>query len=144
MNEGRTVAAFVRENELWTYHVNQGRLTRVFGFPQQQNMDYRDFFDRNNIKVLRVEDTGDLWFAVSGYMNRGSREGGKTGLQSIITKRRRPPWKRSCFIRTMEAYDSLKLDVDTLTYITEIMMHAIFFWKALFTALTSRRENMKR
>ena len=61
------MAAFVRENELWTYHVNQGRLTRVFGFPQQQNYGLqRPFFDRNNIKVLRVEDTGDLWFAVSG------------------------------------------------------------------------------
>ena len=118
MNEGRTVAAFVRENELWTYHVNQGRLTRVFGFPQQQNMDYRDFFDRNNIKVLRVEDTGDLWFAVSGYMNRGSREG-ENGIAIYYYEEASSTVEEILFIRTMEAYDSLKLDVDTLTYITE-------------------------
>ena len=52
IDEKSKVAAFVQEDELWTYQINAGRMTRVFGFPQKENMDYRDFYEKNNIKIL--------------------------------------------------------------------------------------------
>ena len=75
IDEKSKVAAFVQEDELWTYQINAGRMTRVFGFPQKENMDYRDFYEKNNIKILRVDSDGNVWFCVSGYMNRGRHEG---------------------------------------------------------------------
>lgn len=114
----KKIVAFVQENELWAYRINEGRMTRIFGFPQREDMDYRDFYDQNNIKVLRVEETGDVWFTVSGYMNRGAREG-ENGVALYHYEDASATVEEILFIRTMEAYDSLKLDIDTLAYITD-------------------------
>ena len=114
---GKKTVAFVQENELWSYRVNGGKLTRVFGFPQQENMDYRDFYDQNNIRVLRVDDTGDIWFTVSGYMNRGRREG-ENGIGIYRYEEASSTVEEIIFIQTMESYDTLKLDIDALAYIT--------------------------
>lgn len=119
-DEQKKTAAFVRENELWSYKINGGKITRVFGFPQSENMDYRDFYDQNNIKILRIDDTGDIWFAVSGYMNRGNREG-ENGVGIYHYEEASSTVEEILFVRTMEAYDSLKLDIDALAYITEDM-----------------------
>lgn len=117
-DETKKVVAFVQENELWTYRVNGGRLSRVFGFPQTENMDYRDFYGQNNIKILRVDKSGDVWFTVSGYMNRGNREG-ENGVGVYHYEEASSTVEEILFIRTMEAYDSLKLDTGALAYITE-------------------------
>lgn len=116
-DENKKVVAFVQENELWSYQINGGCLTRVFGFPQQENMDYRDFYDQNNIKVLRIEESGDIWFAVAGYMNRGKREG-ENGIGIYYYEEASSTVEEILFIQTMEAYDTLKLDIDSLAYIT--------------------------
>ena len=113
----KKVVAFVQENELWTYRVNGGRMTQVFGFPQKENMDYRDFYDQNNIKILRVDNSGDVWFVVSGYMNRGKREG-ENGIGIYFYEEASSTVEEILFIQTEEAYDTLKLDVDALSYIT--------------------------
>lgn len=114
----KKVVAFVQENELWTYRVNGGRMSRVFGFPQTENMDYRDFYGQNNIKILRVNENGDVWFTVSGYMNRGNREG-ENGIGIYHYEEASSTVEEMLFIRTMEAYDSLNLDINALAYITE-------------------------
>ena len=116
-DEQKKVVAFVQENELWSYRVNSGQIVRVFGFPQQENMDYRDFYSRNNIKVLRVDESGDIWFAVSGYMNRGSREG-QNGIGIYFYEEASSTVEEILFVETMESYDMLKLDIDALAYVT--------------------------
>lgn len=117
-DEEKTTAAFVLENELWTYKINGGRLTRVYGFPQQENMDYRDFYDKNNIKILRVDNNSDVWFAVSGYMNRGTHEG-ENGIGFYHYEEASATVEELLFVQTMESYDTLKLDIDSLAYITD-------------------------
>ncbi len=117
-DETKSVVAFVRENELWTYRINGGRLTRVFGFPQTEDMDYRDFYDQNSIEILRADESGDVWFTVSGYMNRGDREG-QNGVGIYHYEEASATVEELLFIQTMEAYDSLKLDIESLAYITE-------------------------
>lgn len=117
-NEEKTTAAYVLQNELWTYRINGGRMTRVFGFPQQENMDYRDFYDRNNIKILRVDGSSNVWFAVSGYMNRGIHEG-ENGIGIYYYEEASSTVKELLFVQTMESYDMLKLDIDSLAYITD-------------------------
>jgi len=117
-DEDKSIVAFVQENELWTYEINGGKLSRVFGFLQEEDMDYRDFYDQNNIKILRVGTNGDVWYVVSGYMNRGDHEGGN-GIAVYYYENSSATSRELLFVRTMEAYDSLKLDVDALAYLTD-------------------------
>lgn len=114
----KKVVAFVQENELWTYRINEGRMTRVFGFPQKTNMDYRDFYDRNHIRVLRVDSSGNVWFCVSGYMNRGKHEG-ENGIAICYYEEASATVEEVLFVQTMESCDMLNLDIDSLAYITD-------------------------
>ncbi|MCD7819036.1 MAG: hypothetical protein LUH07_08290 [Lachnospiraceae bacterium] len=117
-DEEKSVVAFVQENELWTYEINGGTLTRVFGFPQSEDMDYRDSYDQNNIKILRVDESGDVWYVVSGYMNRGDHEG-ENGIAVYHYEDSSSTSEELLFVRTMEAYDSLNLEIDSLAYLTD-------------------------
>ena len=114
----KKLVAFVQEDELWTYRVNGGKLTRIFGFPQRSNMDYRDFYDKNTIQVLRVETNGDVWFTVAGYMNRGKHEG-ENGIGVYHYEEAAATVEEILFVQTMEAYDMLHLDMNALSYITD-------------------------
>lgn len=117
-DQQKKVVAFVQENELWTYRINGGKMSRVFGFPQKENMDYRDFYDKNSIKILRVDSSGDVWFCVSGYMNRGTHEG-ENGIAIYYYEDASATVEEVLFVHSMESYDMLKLNVDALTYITD-------------------------
>ena len=67
---------FVRNGELWYYNAPLNDCAKVFSFKQDKGTDYfRDVYDAHNIKVLNVEDNGDAYFMVYGYMNRGDYEG---------------------------------------------------------------------
>lgn len=117
-DEDKSVVAFVQENALWTYEINGGKMTCVFDFAQEENIDYRDFYDQNNIKILRVDESGDVWYVVSGYMNRGDHEG-ENGIALYYYEDSSATSQELLFVRTMEAYDSLKLDIDSLAYLTD-------------------------
>ena len=71
--------AFSRERDLWYYETEENKMRRIFSFLGEDFSDERTYYDNHSIKVLRIEDTGDLYFIVYGYMNRGVYEG-KTGI----------------------------------------------------------------
>lgn len=114
----KSVVAFVQEDELWVYKINGGTMVRVFGFPQQEDMDYRDFYDKNSVKILSVSSSGDVWYAVSGYMNRGEHEG-ENGICLYHYEDTSSTSEEILFVRTMEAYDNLELDIGALSYLAD-------------------------
>lgn len=117
-DEKNRVIAFVQEEELWTYEVSEDKLVQVFGFPQKENMDYRDFYDKNAIKILRVSPEGDVWFAVAGYMNRGSHEG-ENGVAVYYYESATAMVDEKIFLSSMESPELLRRDVNTLACISE-------------------------
>ncbi|MBE5935819.1 MAG: hypothetical protein E7262_08525 [Lachnospiraceae bacterium] len=78
-SEDNSKIYFVRNGELWYYNAPLNDCAKVFSFKQDKGTDYfRDVYDAHNIKVLNVEDNGDAYFMVYGYMNRGDYEGRMT------------------------------------------------------------------
>ncbi|MDD2957306.1 MAG: hypothetical protein PHR92_02085 [Lachnospiraceae bacterium] len=116
-DEKNRIIAFVQEDELWTYDISSGKLTQVFSFPQKENIDYRDFYDQNEIKILRVSTDGDIWFSVNGYMNRGTHEG-ENGVAVYYYEGASSMVDEKIFISSMETADKLQKDVDSLSYIS--------------------------
>ena len=74
-NSDGTVAAFVQERELWLYNVAGGELTKVFSFADQEGQDVRSRNDQHAVRIISMDEDGNLAFAVYGYMNRGFHEG---------------------------------------------------------------------
>lgn len=112
------VLAFVQEDELWTYEIRASKLTQVFSFPQKENMDIRDFYGKNRIRILRVDTDGNVWFAVAGYMNRGSHEG-ENGVAVYYYESATAMVDEKIFLASMESQELLFRDVETLAYISE-------------------------
>ena len=74
-NKDNTRIAFVCNNSLYVYTAADNTLTTAFTF-RQKNTDYlRDTYDKHDIRILSVDDAGEVDFLVYGYMNRGEYEG---------------------------------------------------------------------
>ncbi|SFQ01963.1 hypothetical protein SAMN04487928_11572 [Butyrivibrio proteoclasticus] len=70
-----TAFAFVSENRLYAFNNSENRLAYIFGFYDGDNDDIRTRWNKNLIKILNVDEAGNVKFAVAGYMNRGIHEG---------------------------------------------------------------------
>lgn len=74
-NDDETIAAFVQERNLWLYNGEKDELTEVFSFSDQEGRDMRGKNDQHAVRIISMDNSGNLAFAVYGYMNRGSHEG---------------------------------------------------------------------
>lgn len=64
---------FVRNGELWQYSSDENTFTKVFTFVEEN--DIRTLYGQHDIKIAKVDDSGNVIFMVYGYMNRGIHEG---------------------------------------------------------------------
>ena len=117
-NEDGSVTAFTQEGALWTYAPDTGKFVDVFDFRRKSNGDFRDSRIEHDIKLLGINDSGDLDFMVYGYMNRGTYEGYcGVGIyhydhdQNVVEER--------VFIPTSESFEFLKSDLGTLSYVNK-------------------------
>ena len=74
-SEGGKNLAFVNANRLYSYNSNDSKLTEIFSFYKKGSLDLRTSNRSFQINILNVEDSGNITFAVYGYMNRGIHEG---------------------------------------------------------------------
>ena len=74
-NRDESIVAFVQERELWLYNGRDHELTQVFSFADQEGRDMRSKNDQHAVRIISMDDSGNLAFAVYGYMNRGFHEG---------------------------------------------------------------------
>lgn len=66
-----TIVAFVRERDLWLYDQDTDELSQVFSFSNQEGQDERSRNDQHAVRIISLDDSGNMAFAVYGYMNRG-------------------------------------------------------------------------
>ncbi len=67
--------AFVNARHLFVYDVMNNRLSDVFGFYHKDIKDRRETSDKHQIKIIRIDELGNVTFVVYGYMNCGLNEG---------------------------------------------------------------------
>ncbi|MDD6070317.1 MAG: hypothetical protein PUC12_05790 [Clostridiales bacterium] len=111
--------AFTQARQLWYYDYDAGTITNVYGFCQAANYtDSRVTYDANDIKILTLQDNGDIVFAVYGYMNRGIHEG-KVGIAVYQFTAEKDRMEEVLFIENNKPYDILEEDMETLMYLNE-------------------------
>ena len=111
--------AFVQARQLWYYDYNGATITNVYGFCQDDNYtDSRVTYDANNIKILNMNDNGDITFVVYGYMNRGEHEG-EVGISVYKFTAERDKMQEVLFIENDKPYDILKEDMEMLLYLNK-------------------------
>jgi hypothetical protein len=71
----RNKLSFVRQKELWLYNLSENKIVKVFAFRQDDTDYVRDIYNEHDVRVLNMDDEGNIDFMVYGYMNRGVYEG---------------------------------------------------------------------
>lgn len=109
-SDGGNILAFVTGNRLFSYNAADNKLALLFGFYDNQRRDARTLYDGHKIKILNVDEIGNVTFLIYGYMNRGRHEG-EVGISAHF-------------------YDSMLNTVEELVYIPadtseEILMQEV-------------------
>ncbi|MBR5377484.1 MAG: hypothetical protein IK139_09415 [Lachnospiraceae bacterium] len=74
-NNDGDIVAFVQNGALYCYRGINNRVVRIFSFFDEENNDERTRLGDHEIKILSVDEGGNIRFLLYGYMNRGKHEG---------------------------------------------------------------------
>ena len=122
--DGNTVV-FSDMGQLLSYNAATNRLTVIFSFYDKDNADRRTLYDNHGIKILDVDEGGNVKFAVYGYMNRGRHEG-ETGIQIISYDNSLNTIEEEVYISYSKSYAVLKDEMEQLLYRNR-QQHVYFF-----------------
>ncbi len=115
-NEDATVYCFAQGNRLYSYNSNSGTLARIYSAWDRDNDDIRTRKNSGNIRILSVDETGNVYFAVYGYIPRGNHEG-EVGILVYYYDSVYNTIEEQMFVPYYKSYEILKHDVEQLCYI---------------------------
>lgn len=120
-HSGGDVAAFVQAGDLWMYNRSANKAVKIFSFRNLQdaeNIDERNENSSHEIKIIRVEESGDVEFVVYGYMNRGDHEG-DVGIGVYYYNAERNTVDEQIFLSSTMGVDYLEKDIAALSYVNK-------------------------
>ena len=117
-NEDGSVTAFTQNGDLWSYVPDTGKFVEIFTFRKDTESDFRDVRIEHDIKLLSVENNGDVHFMVYGYMNRGAHEG-YSGVGIYHYNNDQGAIEEQVFIPCTESFEFLQEDLGTLSYVNQ-------------------------
>lgn len=112
--DGNTVV-FEVANRLFSYDVANNKLTVIFSFYDEDNWDERTLYGDHAIKILDVDEGGNVLFALYGYMNRGRHEG-EVGLQVCTYNSTLNTTEELLYIPYERTYSVLAAELGQLLY----------------------------
>lgn len=109
------ILAFVRLGQLWMYNYSTNELTNIFSYPQDSFSDARTLNTNLDINIADMDEDGNIYFVVYGYMNRGEHEG-KNGMSLYYYSTESMTTKELFFVECDESYDIMKKETGRFTY----------------------------
>ncbi len=107
--------AMVRERQLWYYDYKNVSMTKVFSFRQDNAIEARNDYNQHDIKIIRMEEDGEIIFAVYGYMNRGRHEG-TCGIALYRFEPEEDTIEELLYVPSRSTYHVLKDEVEQVLY----------------------------
>lgn len=134
------VVVFCNENRLYSYNNNTSALVRLFSFYDENNFDERTYLDKHTIKPLRVDEAGNVWFVVYGYLNRGLYEGRVgavlyyfNGLTNLL--------EEQFFIASKQPAEMLMLDMNELAYLSRDGIFYVMLDKSIYAIDVNTKDS---
>lgn len=112
-SEDGNVVAFVSEGALYVVNIPNNRISRVFSFFDDDNADIRSRHRDYDIKILHIDEMGNVLFAVSGYINRGNHEG-EVGVQIMTYSGLYNNVAEESFVPYKGSHEMLQTSIDKL------------------------------
>lgn len=109
------ILCFIKNHTLYSYNNATGYLARLFSFWDQEHDDVRTRFSEHDLKVLSIDEAGNVRFMVYGYMNRGQHEG-EVGVAVYYYDTILNSIEEEIYIPYQKSFELLKQDVNYLSY----------------------------
>ena len=118
-SDGGNVFAFTVADKLYSYNVTDNKLARLFSFygNTEELADARSAYDKHDIRVLSVDEAGNVVFLVYGYMNRGRHEG-CVGVALYVYNSTANTVEEMTYIPYNKSFELLKTDIEELSYLS--------------------------
>lgn len=110
------VVVFEVAGKLCSYNVTNNKLAVIFSFYDEKNKDARTTYRQHAIKILDVDEGGNVKFAVYGYMNRGRHEG-EVGIQLYAYDNSLNTIEEMVYIPYKKSFAVLKAEMSQLLYL---------------------------
>ncbi len=115
-SEDGNVVIFEVAGRLFSYNLTTDKVTVIFSFYDENHGDARTFYDQHGIRILKVDEGGNVQFAVYGYMNRGRHEG-EVGIQLYTHNSSQNTIEELLYIPYNKSYAMLAAQLDRLLYL---------------------------
>ena len=115
-NADASVYCFVQQNGLYSFNSGTNNLAKIYSFWDRENDDERTRYAAHGIKILSVDEPGNVRFLVYGYMNRGIHEG-EVGIAMYYYDSVINTIEEELYIPYKRSYNMLKQDIDALSYV---------------------------
>lgn len=115
-SEDGNVVVFETSDQLFSYNMTTNKLTVIFRFYDGQNADARTMYGQHAIKILDVDEGGNVQFAVYGYMNRGRHEG-EVGIQLYTHNSEQNTIEELLYIPYDRSFSVLEAQMEELLYL---------------------------
>lgn len=120
-SEDGSNVVFEVDGALYSYNTDRNKLAVIFRFYDSKSPDPRTMYDRHSIKILNVDEGGNVSFAVYGYMNRGRHEG-EVGIQLYTYNSSMNTIEENIYIPYDRNYAMLKPQMERLLYLNRDQM----------------------
>ena len=107
--------AFETGGRLYVYNVPDNRIAYLFGYYDTYTEDERQVNDKHHIKIMNVDEAGNVSFLVYGYFNRGDHEG-NVGMSAFYYDASVNTVEELAYIPSRHAPDLLMNEVEQLSY----------------------------
>ncbi len=116
-NSSGNNVAFVQEGELYSLNIADNKIMKLFSF-KDNVLDTRENYNQYGIKILKVDDVGNVSFLVYGYMNRGDHEG-QVGVSVFYYNNSLNTIEENIFIPSTRPYQIIKESINNFVYLND-------------------------
>lgn len=110
------IVAFVADKQLLSYNATTNKLARIFCFYDKENADARTIYGNHDIRILDVDEAGNIRFTVYGYMNRGRHEG-EVGVGIYTYESATNTIEEAVWLPYDKSYSALALQMEQMLYV---------------------------
>ncbi|MBQ9155966.1 MAG: hypothetical protein IJ137_04225 [Eubacterium sp.] len=110
--------AFCLQGQLWYYNYKSSDAARVYSFYSENLSDLRNDQEEHGIRILSMDEDGNITYLVYGYMNRGHHEG-ENGIQILYYKAEEKCNEEIAFLATSIPYNTIDEDIKKLSYLND-------------------------
>ena len=107
---------FAVEGQLWYYDYQSSDMYKVYSLASESLTDMRNATGNHGIKLLSMDDKGNICYLVYGYINRGRHEG-MNGIQIMKYDAKTNCNEELSFLSTSLPYESMKEDLEKFSYL---------------------------